>query len=102
MDLTVDHRGLAALYKSTHTTCNFCSGGCTIKLDTKKGKVVRIEADDNIGVGINNGNLCAKGRFGYGIIHNDKRLQTPLMNVGGNSKEVSWNEAIQAIAEKIK
>lgn len=102
MDLTVDHRGLAALYKSTHTTCNFCSWGCTIKLDTKKGKVVRIEADDNIGVGINNGNLCAKGRFGYGIIHNDKRLQTPLMNVGGNFKEVSWNEAIQAIAEKIK
>ena len=102
MDLTVDHRGLAALYKSTHTTCNFCSWGCTIKLDTKKGKVVRIEADDNIGVGINNGNLCAKGRFGYGIIHNDKRLQTPLMNVGGSFKEVSWNEAIQAIAERIK
>ena len=102
MDLTTDYRGLAALYTNTKTTCNFCSWGCTIKIDTKKGKVMRIEADDNLDVGINDGNLCAKGRFGYGIIQNGDRIQKPLINVGGDFKEVSWQEAIDNIAERVK
>ncbi|MGV7220236.1 MAG: molybdopterin-dependent oxidoreductase [Nitrospinales bacterium] len=102
MDLTVDHRGLAALYTNTKTTCNYCSWGCTVKIDTKKGKVMRIEADDNLDVGINDGNLCAKGRFGYGIIQNGDRIQTPLMNVGGEFKEVSWAEAIDNIKERFQ
>ena len=102
MDLTTDYRGLAALFKSSKTICNFCSWGCTIKIDTKKGKVIRIEADDNLDVGINDGNLCAKGRFGHGIIQNDERIRTPLINVGGNFKEVSWKDAIGSIVERIQ
>lgn len=102
MDLTSQTRGLAALFKSTLTTCNFCSWGCTVKIETKKGRVTRIEAEDSENVGINNGNLCAKGRFGHGIIQNDQRIKSPLMNVGGTFKEVSWNEAIKAIAERMQ
>ena len=100
MDMTSEARGLAAMYTNTHTTCNYCSWGCTLKLQTKKGKVLRIEADEDYDVGINEGNLCAKGRFGHGIIHNDNRIKSPLMNYGGEFKEISWDEAIQTIAER--
>jgi formate dehydrogenase (NADP+) alpha subunit len=102
MDMTSGARGLAAMFTQTHTTCNYCSWGCTIKLESKKGQVIRIEADEGYNVGINEGNLCAKGRLGHGIIHNDQRIESPLMNVGGSYKEVTWDEALQTIADRMQ
>ena len=102
MDMTSGARGLAAMFTETHSTCNFCSWGCTVKLETKKGEVIRIEADENYNVGINEGNLCAKGRFGHGIIHNEQRIENPLMNVGGDFQEVTWDEALNTIADRMQ
>jgi formate dehydrogenase (NADP+) alpha subunit len=102
MDMTSEARGLAAMFTDTHTTCNYCSWGCTIKLESKKGQVIRIEADEGYDVGINEGNLCAKGRLGHGIIHNDERIESPLMNMGGSFQEVTWEEALQTIAERMQ
>lgn len=102
MDMTSGARGLAAMFTDTHSTCNYCSWGCTVKLESKKGQVIRIEADEGYNVGINEGNLCAKGRFGHGIIHNDQRIENPLMNVGGDFKEVTWDEALRTIAERMQ
>jgi formate dehydrogenase alpha subunit len=102
MDMTSEARGLAAMFTETHTTCNYCSWGCTIKLESKKGQVVRIEADEGYNVGINEGNLCAKGRLGHGIIHNNERIESPLMNMGGNFQEVTWEEALQTIADRMQ
>ncbi len=102
MDMTSGARGLAAMFTQTHSTCNYCSWGCTIRLESKSGKVVRIEGDEAYNLGINEGNLCAKGRFGHGIIHNEDRIQTPLMNFGGEFKEVSWDEALSTIAERFQ
>lgn len=102
MDMTSEARGLAAMFTETHSTCNYCSWGCTVKLETKKGEVIRIEGDENYDVGINEGNLCAKGRFGHGIIHNDQRIENPLMNVGGDFQEVSWEEALKTIADRMQ
>ncbi len=102
MDMTSGARGLAALFTNTHTTCNYCSWGCTFMLESKKGQVIRIEADEGYDVGINEGNLCAKGRLGHGIIHNDQRIESPLMNVGGAYKEVTWEEALETIADRMQ
>ncbi len=102
MDMTSGARGLAAMFTNTLTTCSYCSWGCTIDLQSKKGQVLRIEADEGYDVGINDGNLCAKGRFGHGIIHNEDRIKTPLMNQGGEFKEIGWDEAIQTIAERLQ
>ena len=102
MDMTSEARGLAAMFTETHSTCSYCSWGCTVKLETKKGEVVRIEGDENYNIGINEGNLCAKGRFGHGIIHNDQRIENPLINVGGDFQEVSWDEALRTIADRMQ
>ncbi|MCF8720417.1 molybdopterin-dependent oxidoreductase [Nitrospina gracilis] len=102
MDMTSSARGLASMFKNTHSTCNFCSWGCTVKMETKKGQLVRIEGDETFDLGINEGNLCAKGRFGHGMVHNKQRIQRPLMNVGGTFQEVSWSEALETIADRLK
>jgi len=102
MDMTSQARGLAALFTNTDTTCNYCSWGCSLKLESKKGEVLRIEAHLEAGHGINQSNLCAKGRFGHGIIHNEERIQTPLMNQGGKFTEISWSEALEIIAERAR
>ena len=95
-------RGLAALFSKNHSTCGYCSWGCTIQVETKKNKVARFVGDETNGLGINEGNLCAKGRFGHGIIHNENRIKSPLMNIGGTFKEVGWDEAIKTIVERVQ
>ncbi len=82
------------------TTCPFCATGCTLLLDIKKGNVYRVSSDDSIG--INNGNLCAKGRFGYQFIYSDERLKTPLIKKGGTFVPASWGEAINLVAGKFQ
>jgi formate dehydrogenase (NADP+) alpha subunit len=102
MDMSSQERGLAALFATNHSTCGYCSWGCTIQVETKKNKVARFVGDETNNIGINEGNLCAKGRFGHGIIHNENRIKSPLMNVGGTFKEVSWDEAIKTIIERVQ
>ena len=101
-DLTSQARGLAALFKNTYSTCNYCSWGCTVKLETKSGQLIRIEADETLGLGVNDGNLCAKGRFGHGFVQSEKRLKVPMANVGGSFQEITWTEAIKTIAERLQ
>jgi formate dehydrogenase alpha subunit len=102
MDMSSQERGLAALFKTNHTTCGYCSWGCTVQVETKKNKVARFVGDETNNLGINEGNLCAKGRFGHGIIHNENRIKSPLMNFGGTFKEVSWDEAIKTIVGRVQ
>jgi formate dehydrogenase major subunit len=83
----------------TNTTCSYCGVGCSIQLNTDHtGKVFRVTTDFEKGV--NKGNLCAKGRFGYPFISHPDRLTTPLIKKDGVFVEASWGEAIKLIADK--
>jgi len=83
----------------TQTTCGFCGVGCQIELHTdRKGRVFRVTAPPDEGV--NQGSLCAKGRFGYHFINHPDRLQTPLIRKGGELVPATWEEAIALVAEK--
>ncbi len=83
----------------TQTTCGYCGVGCQIELHTdRKGRVFRVTAPPDEGV--NQGSLCAKGRFGYHFINHPDRLRTPLIRKGGELLPASWEEAIALVAEK--
>ena len=82
------------------TVCSCCGVGCSINLDVKKGKVYRVTSDDNIG--INNGNLCAIGRFGYQFIDTEDRIKTPLIRKGDKLMPASWDEALKLVGDKFK
>jgi len=66
----------------TKTTCTFCGCGCQLELNTLADrKVVKVTTQEDVGV--NQGSLCVKGRFGYDFIHHPDRLQKPLVkNLG--------------------
>ncbi len=80
------------------TTCNFCATGCGFYLDVQDDKVVGVTTDDVDPVG--RGNLCVKGRFGFGFVHHPDRIKSPLVRNGNGFTEVSWDEALSLVAQK--
>ncbi len=50
---------------------------------------------------MNNGNLCVKGRFGFGFVNHPDRLTSPLVRKRGKLTEASWDEAVQRVAKNI-
>jgi formate dehydrogenase alpha subunit len=83
----------------TVTTCPYCGVGCRLRLYAKNGEVIGVSAD--LESGVNRGNLCIKGRFGYGFINHPDRLTSPLIKKDGEFVEASWEEALQLVAGKL-
>lgn len=85
--------------KKVTTTCPFCGTGCSFDLNVKNGKVVGITPNNGV---VNQNSLCIKGRFHTDMIHSDERLTAPLMKKDGKFVEVSWEEAISFVGNKLK
>ena len=100
-----DFRESAFLDKTVTTICPYCGVGCPIKLEIKDNKIIRTIPD--LEGPVNYGQLCVKGRFGIkDFVHHPKRLTKPLTRLTSDGKqltefrEVSWDEALNLIAEK--
>ncbi|TEU17352.1 MAG: twin-arginine translocation signal domain-containing protein [Anaerolineales bacterium] len=88
----------------TPTICCFCAVGCGAIVASQNGKVVNLEGDPDHP--INQGTLCSKGQAlaQINLDVGNKRLRKPLYRAAGASEweEISWEEAIEGIARKIK
>ncbi|MBU1208845.1 MAG: NADH-quinone oxidoreductase subunit NuoG [Proteobacteria bacterium] len=94
------HRARVWDLKETNTTCAYCGVGCTLTVGTKNNRILRVRAPQAFG--INQGNLCVKGRFGWEYIHNPERLTTPLVKKDGTLVKASWEEAIGLVAQRFR
>ena len=83
----------------TDTICNYCGDGCTMTLETRDQKVVKVSSKE--GIGRNEGDLCAKGFFGYQFVNHPDRLKKPLMRKEGRLTEAIWDEALEKVAEEL-
>src|SRR6266550_4531416 len=81
--------------QSADTVCPHCAAGCNLRVDLRRGEVVRHLARDNYDV--NDAWLCDKGRFAYRFPDAMRRLTTPLLRDRG-LEPVSFGEALDAIA----
>ena len=91
-----------AYARETTTICPYCAVGCGIIIHSVDGKVVYTEGDPDHP--INKGSLCSKGSSVYQLsANNPARAGKPLYRAPGGAewKEVSWNWALDRIAEKI-
>lgn len=79
--------------------CPYCGCGCTTNLSIREGKIVRARGKE--GVGINDGDLCSKGRFGFDYIYSEKRLTSPMVRKNGELVPVSWEEASEYVAKRL-
>jgi NADH-quinone oxidoreductase chain G len=83
--------------KEVDSVCGYCGNGCTVTLGVLGNKVETIRFNDKTGV--NDGNLCIRGRFGYSYVNSEERLKKPLLRKDGQLVEVEWPEAIAAVAD---
>ncbi len=81
------------------TICPFCGCGCTLTLGLREGKILR--ARGILDKGVNEGNLCGRGRFGFDYIYSEDRLKTPLIRTNNEFRSVSWDDAFNYISENL-
>ena len=84
------------------TSCNFCSCGCGMVAAVREGKLISMEGDyDHI---VNRGSLCVKGISMFATHASPNRLTTPRYRAPGSDRweEISWENAVERIAQKIR
>lgn len=86
--------------KYVPTICPYCGTGCGLNFVVKDDKIVGVEPYKRHPV--NEGKVCPKGNFGYEFINREDRLTTPLIKENGEFREVSWDEALDLVANKLK
>ncbi len=86
--------------KETNTTCGYCAVGCTLTVGTRDNRILRVRAAEDLGM--NQGNLCVKGRFGWEYIHSPERLTSPLIRKNGSLVKASWEEALNLVARRFQ
>ncbi|MGC1617661.1 MAG: NADH-quinone oxidoreductase subunit NuoG [Candidatus Acidiferrum sp.] len=82
------------------TVCAHCSNGCKTTLSVRNHEIMRANNRDLSG--INEDFLCVKGRFGFDFTKHPERLRQPMVRKGDKLVAVSWEEAAQAAATKLK
>ena len=84
--------------------CQLCSTVCGIVGYVKDERVIKIEGNPNDPN--SRGHLCARGQAGLNHQYHPERLLYPLKRVGqrgeGKWKRISWDEALDEIAAKLK
>jgi len=85
--------------REVESVCPYCGVGCGVKIGVRGEKVVSMSgAKENP---VNRGDLCVKGRFGFGFINHPERLQKPLIKKNGKFEEAGWGEALELVAGKL-
>ena len=82
------------------TVCTHCSNGCKTTLSVRNHEILRSNNRDLSG--INKDFLCVKGRFGFDFTRHPERIRQPLVRKGDKLYPVSWEEAAQAAATRLK
>jgi anaerobic selenocysteine-containing dehydrogenase len=82
------------------STCTLCSSGCGVLIHIEGGRPVKVEGDPEHQA--SRGALCVRGAASLEYLTSPKRLTRPLMRAGargeGKWREVSWDEALDAVA----
>jgi len=83
--------------------CRMCHGGCGVLVYVKDGRAAKIAGDPDCP--INHGTLCPKGIASTQLAHHPDRLTHPVKRCGpkggGKWERISWDEALDTIAERM-
>jgi formate dehydrogenase alpha subunit len=88
------------MLKRAETLCGYCGDGCQITVQTKNQEL--IEVNSAHGAGRNNGDLCARGFFGFHATSHPDRLTRPLIRRNGALVPATWEEALEFVAERAR
>ena len=89
-----------------NTVCQLCSGGCGVKVRLiNENRAVNI--DGNPTHPVNKGGICPLGAAGLQYLYGPSRIETPLQQTGkrgdlATMKAISWDEALEILANKLR
>ncbi|HET9394633.1 MAG TPA: molybdopterin-dependent oxidoreductase, partial [Nitrospiraceae bacterium] len=99
--------GPDAELKWSKAPCRFCGTGCGVNVGVKDGRIVATQGDPEAPV--NRGLNCVKGYFLSKVLYGGDRLTQPLLrksngryDKNGEFTPVSWDEAMDVMAEQFK
>ncbi|MBP9012169.1 MAG: molybdopterin-dependent oxidoreductase [Smithella sp.] len=82
------------------TGCVLCAQNCGLEIEVENNRMVKVKPDkSNVK---SEGYICRKGMNVAYHQHNADRLKYPLKKVGDKFERISWDQAIDEIAAKIK
>ncbi|WP_457743077.1 formate dehydrogenase subunit alpha [Thermococcus sp.] len=82
--------------------CPYCGVGCRLYIERTPDGYRLDYADDILGIPNENGSLCPKGNAVLDLLSKE-RLRKPLKaKEEGKFVEISWNEAIREVAERLR
>jgi NADH-quinone oxidoreductase subunit G len=87
---------------ATESSCQSCSVGCRVSIESSRDEVLRY-----LGVDIdpvNWGWLCDKGRFDFQAVNSPGRLADPLVRTDGGTEPepVRWTVATRTVAQAVR
>ena len=90
--------------KILKSVCRSCHGGCGVNLHVEDGRLVKVEGDRTSP--LNRGRLCPIGTSTLDLVYHPDRLKYPMRRTGargeGKWERISWDEALDIVAEEIK
>jgi anaerobic selenocysteine-containing dehydrogenase len=82
------------------TGCVLCGQNCGLEVEVENNRIVKVKPDKSNAK--SEGYFCRKGMNIAYHQHNADRLQYPLKKVGDRFERISWDQAIDEIAAKLK
>jgi NADH-quinone oxidoreductase subunit G len=84
----------------SESTCQGCSVGCRVAVQSSRDEVVRLLGVDSDPV--NWGWLCDKGRYGYEALHHAARLASPMVRRDGGLVVAGWSDVLSRTATALR
>jgi anaerobic selenocysteine-containing dehydrogenase len=82
------------------TACVLCANGCGLEVQVENNRIMKVRPDKDSP--ISEGYACRKGMNIAFYQHSADRVLYPLKKVGDKFDRISWDQAINEIAEKLK
>jgi len=91
--------GITGRTELRKTICGMCSKSCGIDLHFSEGKLVDVKGMKEHPM--SKGVICGKARFAPELQYSPDRLTRPLLRKGDSFVPVTWNDALDLVAEKL-
>ncbi len=82
------------------TDCIMCINSCGINAYVEDGKLVKVEGMPEHAV--SQGYICPRGEALVEYVYSPERLQYPMKKVNGEWQRITWDEALDTIADELK